>query len=437
MRRSERKRGVGQGADVGKAPAETSTVVHLNAAGAAIPSPATLAKVHQFLDDESRLGAYEMVSKHGKEDLERPYKELATLLNCDPEEISIVSSATEGWNEVVWGVARTLLRKGGTIVTTQCEYGSNYLTYLQIKEHFTVGDAVVNIHVLKESSPGEINVAELERLYHDPCYPTVKLVALPHVPTSSGVVYNLRSVLKALELGRVEKMGWDGKDPRMVYLVDATQSVGQLKVDVREIGCDCLVGTSRKWLRGPRGAGFVYCNAESRKMFEPATIDVHSARLEGTDSYTLNRGSRMFEKYEMSFAAKVGLGAAVAELNEAGIEHVARRVSGLAADLRGMLEKVAGVTVEDHGRTLCGIVSFTVDGKDGNADRERTERLFRELCAAGYSVSVSRRTSTPIDMAGRAIDCVIRVSPHVYNTEDELRNMVADVIDLLSKIPRY
>jgi cysteine desulfurase/selenocysteine lyase len=142
----------------------------------------------------------------------------------------------------------------------------------------------------------------------------------------------------------------------------------------------------------------------------------------------------MFEKYEMSFAAKVGLGAAVAELNEAGIEHVARRVSGLAADLRGMLEKVAGVTVEDHGRTLCGIVSFTVDGKDGNADRERTERLFRELCAAGYSVSVSRRTSTPIDMAGRAIDCVIRVSPHVYNTEDELRNMVAVVIDLLSKV---
>lgn len=407
-----------------EAPAENAPppVVHLNAAGAAIPSPATTAKVHEFLDLESKVGAYEMVSKYGKEDMERPYTELATLLNCNPEEISIVSSATEAWNEAVWGVARKLLRKGGTIVTTQSEYGSNYLTYLELKKHFGA-----DIHVLRETDPGEIDVGELESLYHSAWNPRVKMIALPHVPTNSGVVYNLRKVIDAICIERCDDMGWCGLDKRCLYLVDGTQSVGQLPVDVREIGCDILTGTSRKWLRGPRGAGFVYCSEEWRNMFSPATIDVHSARLKGNTSYELNRGSRMFEKYEMSFAAKAGLGIAVAELNQTGIGNVSLRISELAETLRNMLDEVAGVNVEDYGDELCGIVSFTVVDDDDKADRAGTEQLFHALGEARFSVSLSRRSSTPLDMKNRGLDCVIRVSPHVYNTEDELRRLVETI----------
>jgi len=132
----------------------------------------------------------------------------------------------------------------------------------------------------------------------------------------------------------------------------------------------------------------------------------------------------MFESYEMSFAAKAGLGVAVAELNEIGIASVEGRIMSLASTLRTMLAAVDGVTVQDRGRRLCGIVSFSVEGRNGETAEAATERAFEQLVAAGFSVSISRRTSTMIEMSQRGVDCVVRVSPHVYNTESELRCLV-------------
>ena len=121
----------------------------------------------------------------------------------------------------------------------------------------------------------------------------------------------------------------------------------------------------------------------------------------------------MFESYEMSFAAKAGLGVAVAELNEIGIASVEERITSLASTLRTMLAAVDGVTVQDRGRRLCGIVSFSVEGRNGETAEAATERAFEQLVAAGFSVSISRRTSTMIEMSQRGVDCVVRVSPHV------------------------
>ena len=438
----------GHGASGGSA---FTPVIHLNAAGAALRSTATTAKMLEFLDMETKLGAYEMASTYGKEDMERPYRELATLLGCEPEEVSIVCSATEAWNELINGLAWKLFSEGAGIVTSITEYGSNYLTYLQLKERFKV-----SIHVVGERD-GDVDVDELERLIQEK--DNVVLISLPHVPTNSGRVYD------------VARVGEVARRHGVLFLLDGCQSVGQIEVDVGEIGCDMLTGTSRKWLRGPRGCGFLYCSARCRQMFEPATIDVHSAVLsDDQDSYAIDRRSRMFEKYEMSFAAKAGLGVAVAELNKLGIRNVEARVTMLASNLRTLLGTVVGVKVEDRGSRLCGIVSFSVEGGDGETAQARTERLFaalgaagtyrrwfarfvsfryiagrrfvgghscllsptprsdsRSLVSPGFSVSISRRTSTLIDMSQRGIECVIRVSPHVYNSEHELRRLVDEV----------
>jgi len=384
-------------------------VIHLNAAGAAIRSPATTAAMIDWLSRESKVGAYEMVSTHGKDLLDRPYRELASLLGCDEQEISIVTSATEAWNEIVHGVAWTIFKEGGGgIVTAINEYSSNYLTYLQLKERFKV-----DIHVLGETEDGDVDVDELERLIEEN---KVVLVTLPHVGTNSGKVYDVRRV------GEVTRRHG------VLFLLDACQSVGQLAVRVDDIGCDMLTGTSRKWLRGPRGCGFLYCSARCRQLFEPATIDVHSAVLESLSSYAIHRDSRMFEKYEASFAAKVGLGVAVGELNEIGIGRVQERILSLASTLRAMLSSVDGVKVEDRARSLCGIVSFSVEGRNGETAKAATERVFEQLVSAGFSVSISRRTSTMIEMSQRGVECVIRISPHIYNTESELRSLVDAVV---------
>lgn len=370
-------------------------IVHLNAAGAALRSRATTDAMLEFLEMESKVGAYEMASAYGKDLIARPYRELATLLGCAPEEISLVSSATEAWNEVIHGLAWTVFSEGAGIVTSITEYGSNYMTYLQLRKRFKI-----RLHIVDETREGDIDVDALERLIQNN-ENNIVLISLPHVPTNSGRVYD------------VARVGEVARRHKVLFLLDACQSVGQMQVDVGTIGCDFLTGTSRKWLRGPRGVGFVYCSRRRRELFEPASIDVHSAVLDSIDTYTIDRGSRMFEKYERCFVSICGFGVAVAELNQIGVDTVARRVQELACILRKGLREIEGLRVEDKGARLCGIVSFSVEGRDGETAKVRTERLFESLVAARFSISISRKTSTLLDMSRRGVECVIRASPHV------------------------
>lgn len=211
-------------------------MVHLNAAGASIRSAATNEIVREWLEAEGVLGAYEL-SGHRRDDLSRPYRELASLLGCLPDDISIVTSATEAWNEMVHGLAWTF-KAGDGIATSITEYGSNYLTYLQLRRRFGI-----EIHVIGETEEGDIDVEALELVI---CSKKIRLISLPHVPTNSGRVYD------------VVKVGNLAKKYSVLFLLDACQSVGQLELDISTVGCDLLTGTSRKYLRGPRGVGFLY-----------------------------------------------------------------------------------------------------------------------------------------------------------------------------------
>jgi cysteine desulfurase/selenocysteine lyase len=344
-------------------------VVHLNAAGASVRSAATTSAVIDYWEDETRRGAYELVSTHRRQDLERPYVELAALLGCSADEISIVSSATEAWNEIIHGLAWTC-KEGDGIATSVTEYGSNYLTYLQLKKRHGI-----RRHVVGETEVGDLDVAALEDIISRE---RIVLISLPHVPTSSGRVYD------------VEKIGAIASKRGVLFLLDACQSVGQMEVDVRRINCDFLTGTGRKYLRAPRGTGFLFCRRERQALFEPGSIDVHSARWIDQGTYGVTEGSTRFEKYELSYASKVGLGVAVREVNEAGIRSIQTKIFNLAGFLRNLLSDVDEVCVRDRGAMLCGIVSFSVRSRGRETEKERTEALFEQLCEAGYSVSLSR-----------------------------------------------
>jgi selenocysteine lyase/cysteine desulfurase len=175
-----------------------------------------------------------------------------------------------------------------------------------------------------------------------------------------------------------------------------------------------LSATGRKFLRGPRGTGFLYVDREIIDSLVPPLLDLHAARWISPDEYEIRGDARRFENWETNYASKIGLGAAIEYALRWDLDRIEARVFSLAAELRARLEKAPKVTVRDLGLTRCGIVSFTIDGQDPEAVRDALGR-------ANINVSVSPANFTLLDMADRRLDGgVVRASVHYYNSEEEV-----------------
>jgi cysteine desulfurase len=239
----------------------------------------------------------------------------------------------------------------------------------------------------------------------------VRLVSLVHVPTNGGLVNPVGEATKL-----VHEVG-------ALVLLDACQSVGQLDLDVQELGVDALAGTGRKWLRGPRGTGFLHVRPELLRELEPPVLDLHSATWVADDRYELHDDARRFELWESDVAGELGLKAAVDYALELGMEAVEAEVKARAARLRDLLAEVPGVAVADLGRERCGIVSFSVEGVAAEAVREA-------LAGRGIIVTVSERSSTLMDMSDRSLDSLVRASPHYFVSEEQLEEAARAVAAL-------
>ena len=281
-------------------------------------------------------------------------------------------------------------RPGDRILTSEAEYASNYIAYLQVAQRT---GAVVEPVASDET--GALSVEALRATMDE----RVRLISITHVPTNGGLVN------PAAEVGAV------AREAGCLYLLDACQSAGQLPVDVEAIGCDFLSATSRKFLRGPRGCGVLYVRSDRQE--EPPFLDLHAAEWVAPGQYEVRADARRFENWESNVAAKLGLGAAIDYALEWGIDEVKTRVFALAAGLRERLDAIPRVTVRDLGRVRCGIVSFSVDGVEPAAAQAT-------LRAQGVNVSVAVRPHTLLDMSARGLERMLRASVHYYNTEDEL-----------------
>jgi selenocysteine lyase/cysteine desulfurase len=231
------------------------------------------------------------------------------------------------------------------------------------------------------------------------------------VPTSGGLVN------PAARVGRV------AREAGVLFLLDACQSVGQLPIDVRAIGCDFLSTTGRKFLRGPRGTGFLYVSAQRIPQLHPPMVDVRAADWVAIDDYRLQPDARRFETWEVSYACQLGLGRAIDYALSQGLDDIWARVRALGESLRAQLAAVPGVTVHDLGEIKCGIVTFTLVG--WGADRVRAEMATR-----GVNVDVSELADTRLDLESRGLDRMIRASVHYFNTEQELARFCALIGEL-------
>jgi selenocysteine lyase/cysteine desulfurase len=262
--------------------------------------------------------------------------------------------------------------------------------------------------VIPNDAYGQISVEALRQRLDE----RVKLIAITHVPTNSGLVN------PAAAVGEVARQAG------VLYLLDACQSVGQMPINVNHIGCDMLSATGRKYLRGPRGTGLLYVRRSVLERLEPPFLDLHAAEWTARDQFAIRPDARRFENWETNYAGKIGLGVAIDYALAWGLAPIWQRIAALASMLRTRLETLPGVIVRDPGAERCGIVSFT-------AARKAPAAIQQALAQHHINVAVSHLPSTRLDMEERGLSSIVRASVHYYNSEEEAERFCATLASIL------
>ena len=373
-------------------------VAHFNNAGSSLP-PAPVLETHlAYLRREALIGGYE-AQEEAQHRLDAVYAATARLVGgSGPDEVALFENATRAFDMALYAVP---LEPGDVILTSTAEYHSMFVTYLHRARRG------VRVEVVAPDATGQLDVGALRKRIDA----RVRLIAMTHMPTNGGLVQP------------AEAVGEVAREAGIFFLLDATQTVGQIPLDVRRLGCHALAGTSRKYLRGPRGVGFLWVARDWIERLEPPLMEGHAAEWVEPERYVIRPDAKRFEVWESNVAARLGFGAAIEYAQALGLERIWTRVQALAETLRTRLAAVPGVSVRDLGVVRGGIVSFTVRGVDA-------ARVKAALRAASINVTVSPARGTLLDMRARGLSEVLRASVHYYNTDEEIDRLVAEVARL-------
>ena len=377
----------------------TEHVLHFNNAGAALPPKPVVDAQVRHIRRESEIGGYE-AKDEAEGQLQHTYQAIATMLGCETGEIALMQNATRAWDMAFYGFP---FEADDRILISRSAYASNYIAALQVAERTRA-----TIDVIPSTQSGAVDVEGLEAMMDE----RVAMIALTHVPTNGGLVN------PAAEVGAVARR-WE-----VPYLLDACQSAGQMPLDVGRIGCTMLSATGRKYLRGPRGTGFLYVDDAWIDRITPPLLDLHAATWTGPDSYDIRPDATRFETFETYVGGMVGLGVAVQYALDLGLDAIYARLQDLASSLRRRLSEVNGVTVHDAGSERCGITTFSAEQLDA-------EDIKAGLRARDVNVSVSSPPSTLLDATARNLPTLVRASVHYYNTPDEIDTFIDHLTAIL------
>lgn len=376
---------------------------HLNNAGAALMPIPVIQAIDDHIRLESEIGGYE--AEAAREDaIGAVYEAIGALVHAPSRNMAIVANATDGFTR---SMSAFDLRRGDVILTSNCDYTSYQITFLSLAER--LGIETRHAPDLPEGGIDAGAVREMLRRER------VRLVHVSWVPTNSGLVQDVAAVGAVCEEAGVP------------YVVDACQAVGQLEIDVAAIRCDYLSVTARKFLRGPRGIGFMYVSDRALARGDhPLFVDMRGAKWVAIDRYELVDGAHRFEDWEFPHALVLGLGAAARYAAGVGIGQGGRRAAKLATDLRRELGQLEGIRVLDRGRQQCAIVTVDVQGRDATD-------LVAALSRRGINTTASLRWYGLIDFGQKGTASALRLSPHYYNTEEEIMFAIDAMREIISK----
>ena len=389
--------------DIEKIRAETPGIefsTHLLACGSSLMPNNVVDAITQHTQLEALMGGYEAEAKKADE-LNNIYDIVAKHIGANSYEIALMENSTVAWSHAFYALP---LNSGSKILTSEAEYAANYVAFLQRAKR----DNLI-IDIVPSDESGTLDINALESMVDE----EVGLIAISWIPTNGGLV------------NPAEKVGQIAKKYNIPYLLDACQAAGQMSIDVEKIGCDFLAATGRKFLRGPRGTGFLYIKDKWLNTIEPAMIDHFGAPWVSKNAYELRDDARRFETWENSYALRIGLGEAITYAEEIGIDLIHERVQLLARLNRKLLSEVKNVQVRDIGTEQCGIISFSIE------EEKDPKKIVDQMSEAGFTIGSVDPESTLIDSEKRNLPTLLRMAPHYYNTEEEIEKAVKQISLLL------
>ena len=389
--------------DIEKIRAETPGIefsTHLLACGSSLMPKNVVDAITQHTQLEALMGGYEAEAKKTDE-LNNIYEIVAEHIGANSHEIALMENSTVAWSHAFYALP---LNSGSKILTSEAEYAANYVAFLQRAKRDNL-----MIDIVPSDESGTLDVNALESMVDE----EVGLIAISWIPTNGGLV------------NPAERVGQIAKKYNIPYLLDACQAAGQMFIDVEKIGCDFLSATGRKFLRGPRGTGFLYIKDKWLSTIEPVMIDHFGASWVSKNAYELREDARRFETWENSYALRIGLGEAIAYAEEIGIDLIHERVQLLASLNRKLLSEVKNVQVRDIGTDQCGIISFSIE------EEKDPKKIVDQMSEAGFTIGSVDPESTLIDSVKRNLPTLLRMAPHYYNTEEEIEKAVKQISLLL------
>jgi len=372
------------------------TRVHLNNAGSALPPQVVVDVMVDHVRREAEIGGYEAHAEAGAR-IDAVYSSLGRLVGAPASAIALTTSATDSWLRAFTSIP---IAAGDRLLVSEAEYASNVIPMLQAARR--VG---ATVETIPDGPDGVLDVEALRAMLDG----RVKVVAVTHAPSQNGLLN------PAEDIGRVLR----GSGSEAWYLLDACQSVGQIPLDLDALGCDFLSATGRKFLRGPRGTGFLAASPRALSL-EPGLLDLHAATWVDDQDYVVAEGGRRYESWEKSYAALLGLGAAADYALDLGLDVTRDLITANADRIRAGLSDIPGVVVRDRGTVRTGIVVFTVEGRDAGD-------IAAAVKAAGVNVSHSTPDYALRDFRDHGIAGQVRVSPHVYTDDSDIDALLAAV----------
>lgn len=377
-----------------------SHVIHLNNAGASLMPDVVTASIVDHIRLESTIGGYEAAALRAPE-IHHCYVQAGKLLGCRADNIAFTANATDSYTRALSSIP---FERGDVILTDNDDFISNQIQFLACRKRFGI-----RIERIRNAPGGGVDLEDLDTKLRT-LQP--RLLAITHIPTNSGLVQPVGRIAEVY--GAYAQTFPD----KTWYILDACQSAGQMKLDVTSLRCDFLSVTSRKFLRGPRGTGFLFVSDRALDAgLEPLFIDMRGADWVAPDVYQPRPGAIRFEDWEFAYALILGTGTAIGYCLDIGEDRIWERVRYLSRRLRDGLSGLGGIRLLDRGPEVGGLVTFTIPGADPTY-------LLTELSKRTINVVGTYKRFAVIDFADKGVEWAIRASPHYFNTEGELDTLV-------------